>query len=138
MKPLLLLDPQWNPKVTGLSGLETWLWCADPGEVVVSITIRGWTIEGHAGLADVDWNIDGPEQVWLDGSGRCGSESSPSARWMPNITGTASVQATGTWGGWWSLSGYGRVLGTYDLGTVDVAGTPADYVIIEHVGVLVG
>ncbi len=136
MKPLLQAEPHWNPRVRGLTGLETYLCCTDPGEVVVPISIDGWEIVGHAGMVDVDWEITGPETLSLDGRD-CGSEEDPSVRWTPNLMGTAVVQTIGTWGGYWTLSRWGRLLGTYDLGTVDVAGTPMPYEIIEHVGVLV-
>ena len=44
-RALLTVSTSLNPRpdIGGLTGLDTWLWCDDPGTVTVGVALRGWT-----------------------------------------------------------------------------------------------
>ncbi len=147
--PLLAAEPAYNPRVRGLTGLDTWLWCTGGSQVSTApATLRGWTYVVTAARSHVAWDITGPitdgaepEVLELPGNG-CGSEADPSAVWMPNVLGEYTLTAKGVWTGsvtaTMNWEGITVTAGPFDIGTVTVESEPVPYEIIEHVGVLVG
>lgn len=140
MADFLIIDSQLNPRpeFSGLTGLNTWVWCADPGEIVVSAAIRGYRVEGHASVTQLNWVIDGVGDGGSWTRSECGSEEHPAVTWMPETMGAYSVALSATWGGYWTASLNGANLGSYDLGTVTVEQETIDYPVDEYRGVLIG
>ncbi len=46
-----------NPRPTGLTGLETWLWYEGPEELQVATSIGPWTVTGTARVQDVTFEM---------------------------------------------------------------------------------
>lgn len=147
MQEALKLPPRVNPGggVPGLTGLDSWLWCDDPGSVGPSVELNGWRGEVAASVSHLDWSMKGPSPA--ERSAReCGSEAQPAAIWIPETMGPHSVTLTATYSGTWTLSGQVDLGGgpvpvapqTFPLADVVVPSDPLDYPVIEHVGVLVG
>ena len=124
-------DPAWG----GITGLETWLWCEDPGELEVAVQLRGWSAAATMRPVQYRWTLDGPEEVAFTATS-CGTEEAPGATWTPETKGTYSIELSATWAGSWSLTYAGIPMGTFVLGPVDVDAAPAAYPVGEYVGVL--
>ena len=58
----LTLRPAMSPaiEIGGLTGLDSWLWCDDPGNVAAGATLNGWIAEGAVDVVEVGWEIEGP------------------------------------------------------------------------------
>jgi hypothetical protein len=135
---LLRLDTLLNPRAEfgGITGVETWLWCVDPGAVPVSVgPLRGWTASASMSPVEFYWRVDGVES-WSASASSCGSESDPPATWMPETMGDYSVTGGATWAGTWTLSWNGIPLGTFVLGPFDFDSAPVAYPVDEFVGEL--
>lgn len=93
-----------NPRPTGLTGLETWLWYEGPAELQVATSIGPWTVTGTARIQEV---------VFEMGDGRtaratsAGSEANPAARYVYETKGQYRVVATARWGADFVLTGPG-------------------------------
>src|SRR4029077_7237892 len=87
-----------RPEVGGLTGLETWMWCDDPGEVQVGVALRGWTAEAAMDPVAFKWAVGGVSRATFDERG-CGSEESPAASWMPETKGSYDIVLASTWAG---------------------------------------
>lgn len=108
----VLADPEWvaNPDgttVSGLTGLETWLWYPNPTQVgpigVVwtdPVTGVSSAIEGRGWVGTLTWNV-GEAQYAVNaasfGAGRLvgGSEDAPPARHTYNTTSATAGHSTG-------------------------------------------
>jgi hypothetical protein len=134
---LLTVETSLNPRVEigGLTGLDTWLWCEDPGDVDVSVSLRGWTAAATMTSVEYAWSIDGTDSASRVADA-CGSEESPAATWMPETMGPYTVGLTTTWAGTWTLTYLGLPAGTFPLGPFEFAAAPVDYPVDEYVGVL--
>jgi len=126
-----------NPRVEigGLTGLDTWLWCDDPGTVDVAVALRGWTAQASMTAVQYAWAIGGTASAALTASS-CGSEASPAASWMPETMGPYSVTLTSTWAGTWTLAYNGFPAGSSALGPFDFAAPTVPYPVGEYRGVL--
>ncbi len=136
---VLALDPSFSPgaAIGGLTGLDSWLWCDDPGTVAVGVNLRGWTATGSVRLVQVGWTLDGPEPTAAT-STSCGSEAAPSTTWTPETMGDYSVTLTSTWAGSWNLTWGGADLGAFPLGPVSIDSAPSAYPVDEYRGELTG
>lgn len=135
---LLTLRTLLNPRAEfgGITGLETWLWCVDPGAVPVSVgPLRGWTASASMSPVEFYWRVDGVE-AWSGVSTSCGSEADPPQRWKPETMGQYTMTGGATWAGTWSLSWNGIGLGTFVLGPFDFDSAPVGYPVAEFVGEL--
>ena len=105
---MLTVETSLNPRaeIGGLTGLDTWLWCVDPGEVQVGVALRGWTASATMDAVEFAWSIGGTDSASFAASS-CGSEASPAASWMPETKGPYSVTLTSTWAGTWKLAYHG-------------------------------
>ena len=133
----LTVQTSLNPRVEigGLTGLDTWLWCDNPGEVNVAVTLRGWTAEATVEPAQFAWAISGTASAGFHADG-CGSEADPAASWMPETMGPYTVALTSTWAGTWTLSYNGFLGGVFPLGPYDFAAPAIAYPVDEYRGVL--
>ena len=133
----LALTPSLSPSaaIGGLTGLDSWLWCVDPGTVDAGVTLRGWTAVGTVRLVQTGWSIDGPTGIG-ETSTACGSEEAPAATWRPETKGDYSVVVTATWAGTWDLSWNGIPMGTFTLGPISIASAPQVYPVDEYRGEL--
>ena len=68
-----------NPRPTGLTGLDTWLWYEGPEELQVSTSIGPWTVTGTARVQDVVFEMGEGRTA---NASRAGSESDPAARYL--------------------------------------------------------
>ena len=125
------LNPR--PEIGGLTGLDTWLWCEDPGTVSVGVALRGWTAEATMQAVEFSWAIGGTASAGFTASG-CGSEPDPAATWMPETKGPYSVTLTSTWAGTWVLSYNGFPGGSFPLGPVEFAAPTVPYPVSEYRG----
>jgi len=134
---VLTLRPSLNPapEFGGITGLDTWLWCTDPGTVEIAVNLRGWNADAAVQTVDLDWTTAGAEQTDL-ASRRCGSESEPGGTWQPQTAGGHTVALAATWAGTWDLTYLGTPMGTFTLGPLTVTSPPVDYPVDEFVGVL--
>ena len=123
------------PNIGGLTGLDSWLWCEDPGDVATGVTLRGWTASGQVGLVYVTWAVEGPSPM-EDSSTSCGSEEAPSITWTPQTKGAHSVTLISTWAGTWDLSWNGIPMGAFPLGPISLASPAQPYPVDEYRGEL--
>jgi len=122
-----------RPEIGGLTGLDTWLWCEDPGTVSIGVALRGWTAEASMQAVEFSWAVDGTAAAGFTASG-CGSEPDPAATWMPETKGPYSVTLTSTWAGTWVLSYNGFPGGSFPLGPVEFAAPTVPYPVSEYRG----
>jgi len=136
-EPLLTFETELNPRVAfgGITGLDTWFWCADPGQTPVGLTLRGWTAAATVDPVGMAWSIGGTAE---DGFQRtdCGSEDGPAVTWQPQTKGMYSVEFVSTWAGTWTLTYDGFPAETFPLGPLDFPSPAIDYDVDEFVGVL--
>ncbi len=141
LAPLLVLEPAHDPRVRGLTGLDTHLWCTGGSQVSTApISLSGWTAQATAIRTGVAWDIIGPETLHLAGVGGCGSPEAPSAVWMPNSIGSYQIAVTGTWTIAYTASytGLGFNLSlTIPVGSLTISTDPVPFDVIESPGVLV-
>jgi hypothetical protein len=135
----IALSPSMSPgpAIGGLTGLDSWFWCTDPGPVAVDVNLRGWTAAGEVEVVQVAWEVGGPDGV-SDVSTSCGSEDAPSVTWTPETMGAHSIALTSTWAGTWALTWNGILMGSFPLGPVSLGGAPQPYPVDEYRGVLSG
>lgn len=133
----LTLRPVLSPasSIGGLTGLESWLWCVDPGPVGTSVTLRGWTATGTVHVVQVTWTVDGSDGI-VDISTSCGSEQAPSVTWTPQVAGEHSVLLTTVWAGTWDLTWDGLAMGAFPLGPISLTSPVQPYPIDEYRGEL--
>lgn len=132
----LTVRPTLNPAPTigGLTGLDSWFWCTDPGLVDAGVSLRGWTAVGAVEVVQLDWQIS--ETTFT--STTCGSEGSPAVTWMPEATGDYPISLTATWAGTWDLSWNGIPMGAFPLGPVSLTSPTQTYPVAEYRGELTG
>jgi hypothetical protein len=122
-----------NPRPTGLTGLETWLWYEGPAELQVSTSIGPWSVTGTARIQDVIFEM---------GEGRtaratsAGSEANPAARYVYERKGQYRIVATARWGADFVLTGPGLPPRPTPMG-VAVLRSTEDYPVQEVRGLLV-
>jgi hypothetical protein len=126
-----------NPRqeIGGLTGLDTWMWCDEPGQVEVGVALRGWIAEATMDPVGFRWAVGGVASGSFDAS-RCGSEDAPAASWMPETKGSYSIVLTSTWAGSWTLSYQGVDAGVFPLGPYDFATAATPYRVGEYRGAL--
>ncbi|MFT3852007.1 MAG: hypothetical protein QM733_04610 [Ilumatobacteraceae bacterium] len=136
-RAVLTTQADLNPRqeIGGLTGLDTWMWCDEPGEVQVDVALRGWTAEATMDAVGFAWAVSGVADQALT-AGHCGSEASPAATWMPETKGSYEIVLTSTWAGSWQLAYQGVDAGVFPLGPVDFATPPLAYAVGEYRGVL--
>ena len=80
----LQIGPSGGPpgSIGGLTGLDSWFWCADPGAVATGVSLRGWTASGAVEVVQLGWEVDGPDGT-ADTSTSCGSEEAPRSPGRP-------------------------------------------------------
>jgi hypothetical protein len=125
------------PDIGGLTGLDTWLWCTDPGSVATDVSLRGWTASGEVRLVKVGWNVAGASGL-AGTSTSCGSEAAPSLTWTPESMGQYVVALTATWAGSWDLTWNGIPMGTFPLGPAAFTSPVELYPVDEYRGELTG
>ena len=122
-----------NPRPTGLTGLETWLWYEGPEELQVSTSIGPWTVTGTARVQEVTFEMGEGRTAKAD---RAGSESDPAARYVYETKGEYRVVATARWGADFVLTGPGLPPRPTPMG-VAVLRSSEDYPVQEVRGLLV-
>jgi hypothetical protein len=134
---VLTLTPSLNPPAEfgGITGLDTWLWCTNPGTVAVSISLRGWTADATVDAVNLDWNVTGADAS-RNSARACGDQDDPAATWQPQAAGDHAISLATTWAGSWDLTYQGTAMGTYTLGPVTVASPATGYPVDEFVGTL--
>ena len=134
-RTVLTVQTSLSPRteIGGLTGLDTWLWCEDPGDLEVGVALRGWTATATMQAVQHAWAIAGTASAGFT-SASCGSEASPAASWMPETKGPYSVTLTSTWAGDWTLAYNGLPAGTFPLGPFDFAAPTVPYPVSEYRG----
>jgi hypothetical protein len=134
----LTLPTSLNPRAEfgGITGLDTWLWCVDPGTQTVTVSLRGWTAVADVDTVEFTWQIEGIAATTVRADG-CGSEDKPAAIWQPQTKGDWSVALSTTWAGTWALSFQGLATGVFPLGPITLTSAAVPYPVDEFVGVLV-
>jgi hypothetical protein len=122
-----------NPRPTGLTGLETWLWYEGPSELGVSASIGEFTVTGTAYLREVTFDMGAGEPVTATSAG---SESAPAARYVYESKGTYDVVITATWEADLVLSGPGLPARPTPIGSA-VLRSSEEYPVQEVRGLLV-
>lgn len=138
--------PAWG----GLTGLDTWFWCASPGPVTLDppLVLNGYTVDATMTPLLYTWAIEGVTSGGF-ASASCGAEPTDEAgtgaawAWEPQTAGVYTVSLTTDWTMTWSLTydfGDGPVAlpQTVYPGPIPVAGPPVDYPVDEYRGVLTG
>ena len=135
----LMVSPVASPAgaIGGLTGLESWFWCDDPGTVATGVSLRGWIAEGGVEVVQLGWEIDGPGSL-VDTSTACGSEEAPSVAWTPATKGDYGVVLTAVWAGTWDLTWNGIPMGTFPLGPISLTSPAQQYPVDEYRGELTG
>ena len=122
-----------NPRPTGLTGLETWLWYEGPQELAVSAGIGPWTVTGTARVQEVVFEMGEGRTARANGPG---SESAPAARYVYETKGQYRIVATARWGADFVLTGPGLPPRPTPMG-VAVLRSSEDYPVQEVRGLLV-
>ena len=122
-----------NPRPTGLTGLETWLWYEGPAELQVSTSIGPWTVTGTARVQDVVFEMGEGRTARATGPG---SEAEPAARYVYETKGQYRIVATARWGADFVLTGPGLPPRPTPMG-VAVLRSSEDYPVQEVRGLLV-
>lgn len=135
----LRIQPTTSPSSTigGLTGLDSWFWCADPGTVATSVALRGWTAGGSVKVVQLGWEIDGPTSI-ADTSTACGTEDAPSVSWTPETKGVYDLTLTAVWAGTWALTWNGVPMGSFPLGPISLTSPIQAYPVDEYRGELTG
>jgi hypothetical protein len=94
-----------NPAARGVTGLQTWIWAAEPRtEVAVSVTLDGYTVTGTARLVGYEFAFgDGPAVRTTTG----GSEAQPAVRHVYETKGTYEISVATRWQGEFVMIGPG-------------------------------
>jgi hypothetical protein len=122
-----------NPRPTGLTGLDTWLWYEGPEELQVTTSIGPWTVTGTARVQDVVFEMGEGRTATAN---RAGSESDPAARYVYEKKGEYRVVATARWGADFVLTGPGLPPRPTPMG-IAVLRSNEDYPVQEVRGLLV-
>jgi hypothetical protein len=122
-----------NPRPTGLTGLDTWLWYEGPEELQVTTSIGPWTVTGTARVQDVTFEMGEGRTAKAN---RAGSESDPAARYVYETKGEYRVVATARWGADFVLTGPGLPPRPTPMG-IAVLRSSEDYPVQEVRGLLV-
>jgi hypothetical protein len=122
-----------NPRPTGLTGLDTWLWYEGPEELQVSTSIGPWTVTGTARIQDVVFEMGEGRTAKAN---RAGSESDPATRYVYEKKGEYRVVATARWGADFVLTGPGLPSRPTPMG-IAVLRSSEDYPVQEVRGLLV-
>ncbi|HEX6313038.1 MAG TPA: PKD domain-containing protein [Acidimicrobiia bacterium] len=122
-----------NPRPTGLTGLETWLWYEGPSELGVSASIGEFTVTGTAHLREVTFDMGDGEVVTASTPG---SATAPAARHIYERKGTYDVEITATWEAELGLSGPGLPARPTPIGAAVLRSSEA-YPVQEVRGLLV-
>jgi hypothetical protein len=135
----LQVEPTVSPpgSIGGLTGLDSWFWCADPGAVTTAVALRGWTASGAVEVVQLGWEVDGPGGV-ADTSTSCGSQDAPSVSWTPEARGEYAVTLTAVWAGTWDLTWNGVPMGWFPLGPISLTAPALAYPVDEYRGELTG
>lgn len=135
----LTLNPALSPStdIGGLTGLDSWLWCDDPGTVAADAALNGWNASGAVEVVQVGWEVNGPSGT-VANTPTCGSEDAPAVTWMPETMGDYSVVVTAVWAGTWDLTWNGIPMGTFPLGPLALTASAVPYPVDEYRGVLSG
>ena len=134
-----MIAPVASPSgaIGGLTGLESWFWCEDPGAISTGVTLRGWTASGGVDVVQLGWEIDGTDSL-VDTSTACGSEEAPSVTWTPQTKGDYAIVLTAVWAGTWDLTWNGIPMGTFPLGPIRLTAPAQPYPVDEYRGELTG
>ena len=122
-----------NPRPTGLTGLDTWLWYEGPEELQVATSIGPWTVTGTARVQDVVFEMGEGRTARAN---RAGSEADPAARYVYETKGEYTIVATARWGADFVLTGPGLPPRPTPMG-VAVLRSSEDYPVQEVRGLLV-
>jgi hypothetical protein len=122
-----------NPRPTGLTGLDTWLWYEGPEELQVATSIGPWTVTGTARVQDVVFEMGEGRTAKAN---RAGSESDPAARYVYEKKGEYRIVATARWGADFVLTGPGLPPRPTPMG-IAVLRSSEDYPVQEVRGLLV-
>lgn len=122
-----------NPRPTGLTGLETWLWYEGPRELAVSASIGAFTVTGTARLEEVTFDMGEGDPVTAT---EPGSETEPAARFVYERKGTYDLEVTARWAAELVLSGPGLPARPTPIGTA-VLSSSETYPVQEVRGLLV-
>lgn len=143
---ILALEVGINPPVDGFGGLtqlDTWFWCDDPGIVDVEARTSGSVAAAQVGITELVWTVTGPSGDTTRTSTTCGTEPDPdgngegaAATWAPTQTGDHTITLGATWEGTWTatldLDGYGWVTaGPFDLAPISITGEPLTYPVVQ-------
>ena len=145
-RAVLTLETNVNPPADGFGGLtqlETWLWCDDPGIVDVEARTSGSASRAEVGITELVWTITGPDGTDERRTTTCGTEPDPNgdgdgaaATWTPNATGEHQITLSATWNGTWTaefyLDRYGWITaGPFPLDPLTITGETLTYPVVE-------
>jgi hypothetical protein len=128
-----------NPRVDGLTGLDTWLWHDGPTEVSATASVRGYAVTATMTAGRFYWDMDG---AGLDPRNRLveaahpGSEAQPAATHLYELKGDYQVLTQVVWDGTWTFTGPGSAIASGTLPTIRATGSRA-YHVAEATAVLV-
>ena len=125
-----------SPTTEGVTGLETWMWAADPRtSVAVSVTLNGFTVTGTAQL--VGYHFDFGEGAAAS-STTGGNAEQPAVRHTYETKGQYTIRVATMWRGQFVMTGPGITTPLpVDLRTAQLTNTRA-YPVVEIRSVLVG
>ena len=143
---LLALEIETNPPGDGFGGLtqlDTWLWCNDPGTINVEARTSRSIATAQVHLTNLTWTITGPSGTETHTSTDCGTEPKPSGTgdgaataWKPTRTGDHLITLDATWNGTWTaqlyLDRYGWLTaGPFPLTPLTITNAPLTYPVTE-------
>ncbi|MBW3576904.1 MAG: hypothetical protein KY462_04025 [Actinobacteria bacterium] len=91
-----------NPRVDGLTGLETWLWVEPQEPVTATVTLNGYTVAATACPVGYVWHVEGRTYERSEP----GSEERPAVRHIFERSGDYVVGLETVWEGSFSMTGH--------------------------------
>ena len=120
MVPIPATQVRLSPPGEGLVGMSTWLWFADPGELVVPVNLNGWSGQARAHVARYDWAVgqdaDGTGGEDHVTSSTPGDAGHPSATYVYHRHCACTVSVTAWWTGTYTVTEPAGTSVTIDLG----------------------
>lgn len=124
-----------SPKLTGLTGMETWFWYDQATEVQISVNLDGWTVTGTARLTSVEWDTGDHHTRHVEGTYdapvRPSTEEHHAAHYVYETKGHYVVSVTAQWSGRVHLAGPDGDATDADIGTLRLVPVTRDYDVLE-------
>lgn len=131
----------FSPKVTGLTGMETWFWNTQNSEIQIAASLDGWTAVGTARLTALEWRMGDGAIRRVDGTFERpvppSSEQAHALAYTYETKGNYTVAVIAEWEGRATVTSPGGITTAENLGTARLAPVTRPYTVLEAIASLV-